>query len=115
MALRRLPFHRVLHRPQLLWGGERELVLMLAVICVGLAVNGLNPLAFAVAGGLWALGLPALRWMAKKDPQLSKVYLAQRHFRGYYPWRSTPYRVPPRGPSVRGLDPRGPRKNPVVH
>jgi type IV secretory pathway TrbD component len=92
MALRRLPFHRVLHRPQLLWGGERELVLMLAVVRVGLAVNGLNPLAFAVAGLLWALGLPALRWMAKKDPRLSKVYLSQYRYRGYYPWRATPYR-----------------------
>ena len=105
MALRHLPFHRVLYRPQLLWGGERELVLMLAVVSVGLAVNGLNALAFTVAGGLWALGLPALRWMAKKDTQLSKVYLSQRHFRGYYPWRSTPYRAAPRRP----------RENPVVH
>ena len=35
MSLRRLTFHRVLHRPSLFLGGEREPALMTAVIAGG--------------------------------------------------------------------------------
>ena len=42
MSLRRLPFHRVLHRPALFLGGEREPALMTLIIAGGLAVSGMN-------------------------------------------------------------------------
>ena len=37
MSLRRTPFRRVLHRPNLFLGGERELTLSTAVVAVALA------------------------------------------------------------------------------
>jgi type IV secretion system protein VirB3 len=50
MSLRRLPFHRVLHRPALFLGGERELALMTLIIAGGLAVSGMNLVSCAVGG-----------------------------------------------------------------
>ena len=48
MTLRHLPFHRVLHRPGLFLGGEREPALMTAIIAGGLAVSGMNTVSFLV-------------------------------------------------------------------
>jgi type IV secretory pathway TrbD component len=93
MSLRRLPFHRVLHRPALFLGGEREPALMTLIIAGGLAVSGMNFVSFAVGGVLWFCSIPLFRWMAKSDPQMTKVYIRQLKYRGYYPARSRPYRT----------------------
>jgi len=93
MSLRRLPFHRVLHRPALFLGGERELALMTLIIAGGLAVSGMNLVSCAVGGMVWFCSIPVFRWMAKSDPQMSKVYVRQLKYRGYYPARSRPYRT----------------------
>ncbi len=93
MSLRRLPFHRVLHRPSLFLGGEREPALMALIVAGGLAVAGMNTVSFLVAGTLWFSAIPVLRWMAKTDPQMTKVYLRHIRYRGYYPARSRPFRM----------------------
>ena len=93
MSLRRLAFHRVLHRENLFLGGEREPALMTAIIAGGLAVSGMNAVSFVVGGALWFAALLALRWMAKTDPQMTRVYLRHLRYRGYYPARSRPWRT----------------------
>jgi type IV secretion system protein VirB3 len=93
VSLRRLPFHRVLHRPALFLGGERELALMTLIIAGGLAVSGMNLVSFVVGGILWFCSIPLFRWMAKSDPQMTKVYIRQLKYCGYYPARSRPYRT----------------------
>jgi type IV secretion system protein VirB3 len=93
MSLRHLSFHRVLHRPALLLGGEREPVLMTLIIAGGLALSGMNLVSFIVGGAVWFSAIAAFRWMAKADPQMTKVYVRQLKYRGYYPARSRPYRT----------------------
>ena len=93
MSLRHLSFHRVLHRPSLFLGGEREPALMTLIVAGGLGISGMNTVSFLVGGALWFSAIPALRWMAKTDPQMTKVYLRQIKYRGYYPARSRPYRT----------------------
>ena len=93
MSLRRLPFHRVLHRPSLFLGGEREPALMTLIVAGGLAVSGMNTVSFLVGAVLWFSAIPVLRWMAKADPQMTKVYLRHIRYRGYYPARSRPFRT----------------------
>ncbi len=93
MSLRRTPFHRVLHRPALLLGGERELVMMAAFVAGALGVAALNAVAAAIAALLWFGCLAALRRMAKADPQLSRIYIRQLRYRRYYPARSRPTRT----------------------
>ena len=92
MSLRRLPFQRALHRPNLLMGGERGPVLAAAVFGAGLAVTGQNLFTLVVGAALWFATLPLLRWMAKADPMMTQVYRRHLRYRGYYPPRSRPYR-----------------------
>ncbi len=92
MSLRRTPFFRVLHRPRLFLGGEREPTLMMAIVAAGLAVSGQNLVALLVAAALWFGCIGIFRQVAKADPQMSRVYLRQIKYRGYYPPRSRPYR-----------------------
>jgi type IV secretion system protein VirB3 len=92
MSLRLVPVHRVLWRSQLLLGGERELVLLVSVLAVALPMDGMNIPSAVVGALLWLLGMPALRWMAKVDPQFSQVYRRHIKYRSYYPARSRPYR-----------------------
>jgi type IV secretion system protein TrbD len=93
VSLRRTPFHRVLHRPHLLLGGERELVMMTAFVAGALGFAALNGVAAVIAAVLWFGCLAALRRMAKADPQMSRVYVRQLRYRRYYPARSRPYRI----------------------
>jgi type IV secretory pathway TrbD component len=93
MSLRRLPFHRVLHRPNLFLGGEREPALLTLLVAGGLAVSDMNTVSFLVGAALWFSAIPVLRWMAKADPHMSKIYVRHIRYRGYYPARSRPYRA----------------------
>ena len=93
MSLRHLAFHRVLHRPSLFLGGEREPALMTLLVAGGLAVSGMNWVSFLVGATVWFGAIPILRWMAKHDPHMSKVYIRHIRYRGYYPARSRPYRM----------------------
>ena len=93
MSLRHLPFHRVLHRPNLFLGGEREPALLTLLVAGGLAMSGMNWVSFLVGAALWFSAIPILRWMAKADPHMSRIYLRHIRYRGYYPARSRPYRA----------------------
>jgi type IV secretion system protein VirB3 len=86
--LRRTPIYRALHRPNLFLGGERELVLMTAILCAGVGVSSLTVVGTAAAVLVWSLCIGLFRLMAKSDPQLSHVYLRQLRQRPYYPARS---------------------------
>jgi type IV secretion system protein TrbD len=90
--LRRTPIPRALHRPNLFLGGERELVLITAVICAGVAVSSLNLPAIVAGLLIWSVLIGLFRMMAKADPMMSRVYLRQLHAQSYYPARSRPSR-----------------------
>ena len=90
-GLRRTPFHRVLHRPNLVLGSERELALFAALLTGGLAFSALNLVAGAVGLGVWCGGIALLRMMAKADPHMSRVYVRHIRYRAYYPARARPF------------------------
>lgn len=87
------PFHRALHRPQQIMGGERELMLFSMLIAGGLVVSALNLVATVIGLVLWLICVYGLRKMAKADPEMSKVYLRQLKYRNYYGPFSRPFRV----------------------
>jgi type IV secretion system protein VirB3 len=93
MALRRLPIHRALWRPQLIAGGERELMLALIIFSIGLPVTTQTVFSLVVGLTLGIAGTAMLRWLAKVDPQFLKVYRRAIAYRAYYPPRSRPARV----------------------
>jgi type IV secretion system protein TrbD len=85
-----VPIHRALHRPNLILGGERELVLFTAILCAGVAVSGLNLVSAAIGAAMWLITLGFLQMMAKADPYMSRVYLRHIRYLRYYPARSRP-------------------------
>ncbi|EPN2681291.1 conjugal transfer protein TrbD [Escherichia coli] len=94
MESRRMtPFHRALHRPQQIMGGERELMLFSMLVAGGLIVSALNFVATVIGLVLWLICVHALRKMAKADPEMSKVYLRQLKYGHYYGPFSRPFRV----------------------
>jgi type IV secretion system protein VirB3 len=93
MTLRRTPFYRVLYRPPLVLGGEREPVLITLIIAVGLAVSGFNVVSLVVATVIWFGGIAGWRLMAKADPYMSSIYLRQLSYRAHYAPRSRPART----------------------
>lgn len=91
-GLRRTPVSRALHRPNLVLGGEREPVLITAILCAGVGASALNLVSIAIAVSVWIVAAFLLRLMAKADPYMSKVYLRQLHYAPYLPARSRPSR-----------------------
>ncbi|WP_025902240.1 conjugal transfer protein TrbD [Tatumella sp. UCD-D_suzukii] len=90
---RQTPFHRALHRPQQIMGGERELMLFSMLLAGGLIVSALNLIATVIGLMIWFVCVQVLRRMAKLDPELSKVYIRQLKYGHYYGPFSRPYRV----------------------
>jgi type IV secretion system protein TrbD len=86
--LRRIPFSRVLHRPNLLLGGERQWVILLGVLASGLILSDIAPLKIILGITLWSVGLSLLRLMAKVDPDLSQVYFRRLKYKRFYPAQS---------------------------
>lgn len=80
-----------LNRPNLLFGGERELMLFSGLISVTLIFLAMQPLTIAIGAILWLFLSTALRMMAKADPEMSKIYLKQLHHQKLYPAHSTPF------------------------
>lgn len=86
--------HRSLTRPMLMMGGERELVLMLAMVC-GIFIVSLFQLWAAITGvALWAAGVFALQRAGEKDPQLSKTFIRSLRFGKLLRAQSTPFAAP---------------------
>lgn len=85
------PIHESLNRPILLMGGERNLVLMLAVIA-GVFILSLAKFWAAVAGVvIWTAGQWTLSRAASYDALLSKTGPRSLRYRRYYPAQATPF------------------------
>lgn len=87
------PFHRALHRPQQIAGGERELMLFSMLVAGGLVVAAMNLVATLLGAAIWLVCAQGLRQMAKADPEMSKVYIRQLKYSHYYGPFSRPQRV----------------------
>lgn len=97
-AERRIPIHQATNRYNLLWGGDRELVLSTGLLAFTLVfVSASSPSLEALPGigfGVlaWLAGLALLRMMAKADPLMRRVYMRHIRYYAYYPAHCTPYR-----------------------
>lgn len=90
-GLTRSRIHRALSRPNLLMGADRELVLMTGLAS---AISAFVVLTwFSVLFGImvWISVVGALRYMAKTDPAMRRVYMRHMRYRPIYrpttrPW-----------------------------
>lgn len=91
-GLRITPIRRSLHRPQMILGGERELMLFSMLVTGLLTILTMNVFAITVGVIFWTICAFGLRKMGKADPQMSKVYMRQFSLQSYYPAFSKPWR-----------------------
>lgn len=91
MALRATFIRQATTRPNLVMGGERDLVYFAGLMAFVLIFIGFEFKSFVSGIALWVFALYAFRLMAKSDPQLSKVLLRHIIYKKYYPARSTPF------------------------
>lgn len=90
--LQRVRIHRALSRPNLLFGADRELVLvtgLAAVILIFVVLTWFSAL-FGIA--IWIVVVGLLRMMAKADPMMRRIYLRHIRYRPHYRPTSTPWR-----------------------
>ena len=99
---RQLIVHRSLTSPELLAGGERELVILLWTAVFALIFGGgIRPLSLFVGLLLGLGGHYGLVQAAKSDPQWFKVYRRSLRYAAFYPARShVRARFAPRKPSI---------------
>ena len=85
---REVPFHESANRPQLLMGGDRELILVSAILAAMLVFAVMK--WWSILGGLvlWLIAVGVLARMAKVDPLLRHVYIRHIRYRDFYPAKS---------------------------
>jgi type IV secretory pathway TrbD component len=80
--------HQSANRPNLLLGGDRELVLVVIMIAGGLAFSLASWWGIGLAVALWVGSMAALQRMGKADPLLRPVYLRHIRYVEFYPAKS---------------------------
>jgi len=90
--LKAIKVHSALNRPNLLLGAERELTLMLGLICTIMVFLALTWQTALLGLFLWTVLISLLRMMAKADPMMSKIYFRHLRYRPFYPSHSTPFK-----------------------
>lgn len=90
--LEKARIHRALSRPTLLFGADRELVLITGLAAVILIFVVLTVVSAALGFAIWIVVVGLLRMMAKADPLMRKVYLRHIKYRSYYRPTSSPWR-----------------------
>lgn len=95
---RRIPIHRSLNRPNLILGGERELVLMTMLFAAMIAFTASTMVQVGIGVVFWLAVHTMLVEMAKNDPMMSKVYIRHVRYKGYYPAQTGMYAQLPNAP-----------------
>lgn len=90
--LDRVRIHRALSRPTLLFGADRELVLMTGLTAVILIFVVLTVISTVIGFIIWIVVVGLLRMMAKADPLMRQVYLRHMKYRTHYRPTSSPWR-----------------------
>src|SRR5688572_30725382 len=79
------------NRPNQLLGGDRELVLVMVMVCGGLAFSLASWWGIGLSVCLWVGSVAALQRMGKADPLMRPVYLRHIRYTAFYPSKSGLY------------------------
>lgn len=86
-----IPIYSALNRPLLVMGGERELMMLVALVSLTMIFVALSLQSAFLGIFIWFSLSYILREMAKTDPILSKIYKRQFNYQKYYPALPTPF------------------------
>ncbi|WP_442765599.1 conjugal transfer protein TrbD [Sulfurospirillum cavolei] len=90
-SLQTVEIYSALNRPNLIFGCDRELILMSGVIAFALVFSGMTILSSLIGIGILFFNGFFLRMMAKSDPQMRDVFMRQLKYKKFYFARSTPF------------------------
>jgi len=82
--LKCVPIYSALNKPMLFMGGERELMMLSALISLTLIFVALSTQSVILGIVLWIILSTLLRIMAKKDPLMSKIFIRQSKYQKFY-------------------------------
>jgi type IV secretory pathway TrbD component len=85
---REVVIHQSANRPNQILGGDRELVLVAALIAVSLAFSLTTWWGIGVSVGFWIAAMAILQRMGKSDPMLRQIYMRHIRYRAFYPAKS---------------------------
>jgi type IV secretory pathway TrbD component len=85
---REIVIHQSANRPNLLLGGDRELVLFAGLTAACLAFTLASIAGISIALVFWLGSVTVLSRMGKADPMLRHVYLRHLQYGSYYPAKS---------------------------
>jgi type IV secretion system protein VirB3 len=85
---REVVIHQSANRPNLLLGGDRELVLITMMVAAGLAFSLATFWGIVLAIVYWIASMAVLQRMGKADPLLRKIYLRHIRYLPFYPAKS---------------------------
>lgn len=90
-TLHRVDIYSALNKPNLIFGADRELILMIGITSFGLIFTGMTILTTIL--GLFLLFFCGffLRLMAKSDPLMRHIFVRQVKYKKFYFARSTPF------------------------
>jgi type IV secretory pathway TrbD component len=86
--LREIVIHPSANRPNQLLGGDRELVLISALIAVSLAFSLASWWGCVASLCFWLSAIAVLQRMGKADPLLRQIYMRHIRYRPFYPAKS---------------------------
>ena len=89
--LQTIKVHSALNKPNLLLGGERELMLMVGLFSALMIFIAMTWQTIIIGVALWLILSMLLRMMAKADPLMSKIYLRQLKYKDFYRAHSSPF------------------------
>ncbi|MHB8287413.1 MAG: conjugal transfer protein TrbD [Caulobacteraceae bacterium] len=93
MDLRSVPIRRIGTRNSLLMGGDREIVIVGAMLAAVLIFPQVDNIVGWITGlSIWFAVLFAARRFAKADPLLRPIYMRGRHYPKYMAAHSRPWR-----------------------
>ena len=84
-----VPIYKSLHKPNLVFGCEREPVLIAALIPLAMTLSAFSLLMLAAGVGFWIICSFFLRIMAKRDPLLTKLWIRFIKHQGHYPAKTS--------------------------
>lgn len=89
--LQKIDIYSALNKPNLIFGADRELILVTGLISFALIFTGATLLTSVIGITLFIVCSLLLRLMAKSDPLMRQIFICQNKYKKFYYPQSTPF------------------------
>ncbi|WP_139454140.1 conjugal transfer protein TrbD [Campylobacter armoricus] len=89
--LQKIDIYSALNKPNLIFGADRELMLITGLISFALIFTGATLITSVIGITLFFICSLLLRLMAKSDPLMRQIFIRQNKYKKFYYPQSTPF------------------------